>query len=72
MQAACDGSDWTQLAELAHWLKGAGGTVGFDCFTEPARRLEQAARTANASEAKNLLEQLHRLAEKIAVPSPSI
>ena len=28
-------------AEIAHWLKGAGGTAGFDGFTEPASRLEK-------------------------------
>ena len=32
--------DLKAVAELAHWLKGAGGTVGFDVFTEPAAQLE--------------------------------
>ena len=35
MQEAFDRADLKQLAELAHRLKGSGGTVGFPCFTEP-------------------------------------
>ena len=29
MQAAWERRDLEELARLAHWLKGAGGTVGF-------------------------------------------
>ena len=25
--------DFSELAQLAHWLKGAGGTAGFPAFT---------------------------------------
>jgi len=28
--------DYGEVANFAHWLKGAGGTMGFDQFTEPA------------------------------------
>ena len=35
MEAASTIISYAELASLAHWLKGAGGTVGFDCFTEP-------------------------------------
>ena len=41
---AWDSQDFHELENLAHWLKGAGGTVGFGCFTEPAIQLEQAAK----------------------------
>ena len=40
MQRACQQHDFKELAQLAHWLKGAGGTAGFAVLTEPARRLE--------------------------------
>ena len=33
----------TELAALAHWLKGAGGSMGFDELFEPAKPLEHAA-----------------------------
>lgn len=35
--------DMEELAVLAHWLKGAGGTVGYDDFTEPAAELNNFA-----------------------------
>ena len=41
MRRACEQDDLTQLAKLAHWLKGSGGTAGFDDFTAPAAELEQ-------------------------------
>ena len=40
MKHACDDGDMNRLRELAHWLRGAAGTVGFGCFTEPATTLE--------------------------------
>jgi len=43
MEAACAARDGEALAQYAHWLKGSGGTVGFDDFTDPARQLETAA-----------------------------
>ena len=44
MQAAWERGDLDELASLSHWLKGAGGTVGFDAFTDPAKKLELLAR----------------------------
>ena len=38
-----------EVAAFAHWLAGAGGTVGYDAFTEPARRLEQLAKAGQAA-----------------------
>ena len=49
MQGLLANEDYTSLAVEAHWLKGAGGTCGFDCFFEPARRLELAARAPAAT-----------------------
>jgi len=40
-QAALDCQDFGQLAKLAHWLKGTGGTIGFAVLTEEAAHLEQ-------------------------------
>jgi HPt (histidine-containing phosphotransfer) domain-containing protein len=67
MDAAERSGDLKALANLAHWLKGAGGTVGFDVFTEPAARLEAAARNGEAQPAKSILRHLHRLAGRLAV-----
>ncbi len=49
MATAWENRDLDELASLAHWLKGAGGTVGFDDFTEPASDLEQLAKSENAT-----------------------
>jgi len=67
MQAAFETSDLDELAELAHWLKGAGGTIGFDCFTEPARNLEQGAKQHKTEQVREGLRALRELAGRIAV-----
>ena len=59
--------DFEELANLAHWLKGAGGTVGFDAFTEPARVLEQLAKAKNSEAVEAAIGALRRLAGRIIV-----
>jgi HPt (histidine-containing phosphotransfer) domain-containing protein len=66
MTAARDAGRWNTLAELAHWLKGSGGTVGFDCLTAPAAELEQSAKNQDAAAADRALDQLRLLANRIA------
>jgi CheY-like chemotaxis protein len=68
MQSAFTAGSWSELAELAHWLKGAGGTVGFDCFTDPARRLEQAARAADPPTAAGCLEEVRGYCRRVTAP----
>lgn len=43
MREAISLHDDEWLSELAHWLKGSGGTAGFDLFTQPAKALQQLA-----------------------------
>ncbi|MGE0376252.1 MAG: ATP-binding protein [Planctomycetaceae bacterium] len=66
MHAACAAGDWDELARLAHWLKGTGGTVGFDCLTAPAKELEQQAKRAAAAAARRTLDELQILTDRIA------
>jgi CheY-like chemotaxis protein len=66
--AACEASDFEAVANLAHGLKGAGGTVGFDEFTEPAIEIERAARAGLKSAIGPALERVQDLAARIAVP----
>ncbi|MDJ0722927.1 MAG: ATP-binding protein [Desulfobacterales bacterium] len=68
-QSALDRGDLAQLAMIAHWLKGAGGTVGFDEFTAPAAELEQLAKADRAADAGRILEQLESLANAIVPPA---
>ncbi len=67
MQVALEAGDAGELADLGHWLKGAGGTVGFDVFTEPAETLERLAREGELSELAPLVPELQRLAQRIAI-----
>ena len=52
----------------AHWLKGAGGTVGFAEFTEPARGLEQAARGKDLHGVAQIMTEIIELTEAIELP----
>ncbi len=57
--------DYRALADHAHWLKGAGGTVGFGDFFEPARRLESSATSGATNEIAATLKELIEMAEAI-------
>ncbi len=64
--------NYEELANLAHWLKGAGGTVGFDEFTKPAASLEIAAKENDDNRIQEVLVSLKELAEKVVVPAENI
>jgi PAS domain S-box-containing protein len=67
MQAALAAGDLHQLAGLAHWLKGTGGTVGFGDFSKPAEQLEQFARGGQTAGAQEVIANLKQLAARIVV-----
>jgi HPt (histidine-containing phosphotransfer) domain-containing protein len=60
--------DLKQVAQLAHWLKGAGGSVGFDVFTEPAARLEAYAKEGNIARVETAIAFICSLAQRISTP----
>ena len=68
IEAAYAKPDMHELAQLAHWLKGAAGTVGYDDFTKPAMRLEQAAKEGRNADAGAALEEVRDLAARIEAP----
>ena len=45
MQAALTAQDFETVRRVAHSMKGAGGSYGFDRITEIAAIIEQAAKT---------------------------
>jgi PAS domain S-box-containing protein len=65
MQAAYQSQDLGQLAALAHWLKGAAGTMGFHAFTEPALRLEHLARQGALPELGEALQVVVALSRRV-------
>jgi HPt (histidine-containing phosphotransfer) domain-containing protein len=67
MEEACRRQEFPELSRLAHWLKGAGGTVGFDHFTAPAKELEQSAKDGRAEGAAEALRQIRELEEHLVV-----
>ena len=60
--------DLQSVANFAHWLKGTGGTVGLDEFTEPSERLENFAKQRNTSATHTALQQLAELAARVRAP----
>jgi signal transduction histidine kinase/CheY-like chemotaxis protein len=67
MRQANGAKDFQELACLAHWLKGAGGTAGFPAFTQPAKHLESQAHDQQCDEIDATLAELTGLAKRIAV-----
>ena len=69
MSKAWEARNFEELAGLGHWLKGAGGTVGFDVFTAPAAALEQLAKARNEEDIEAAIGNLRRLASRIVLSS---
>ena len=68
MENAILREDYTEVANLAHWLKGSGGTVGFDVFTKPAAAMETCAAEKNRGKLNELLSEIRSYADNIVVP----
>jgi HPt (histidine-containing phosphotransfer) domain-containing protein len=67
-----DAGDMVALGELAHKLKGTGGTVGFAAFTDPAQRLQQLAEAGTTERIESVLQELDHIAAAIEVPQPDM
>jgi PAS domain S-box-containing protein len=68
LEKAIAANDFTEVANIAHWLKGSGGTVGFEIFTEPAAEMERDAKNNDNRNLGDLLNQVKRYANNIVVP----
>ena len=68
MQAALDDGRLDALGTLAHWLKGAGGSVGYDALFDPSRELEAAAKAGDGVLAAQCLERLRGLGARLEAP----
>jgi PAS domain S-box-containing protein len=69
IEQAWSARDFATLAALAHWLKGTGGTAGYDAFTAPARALELAAKAQDDGEAQARVVELRLLVDRIVAPA---
>ena len=71
MRAAVDEAEYNVLAELAHWLKGACGTAGFDAFTEQAASLQSAAQSNNVKAIEFSMGEIESLCQRIRLETGS-
>ena len=69
MQAASMRGDFDSLAGLAHWLKGSAGSVGFDTFTTPAKKLEDLAKKHDAQGTVAALAIVVEMTDRIVGPN---
>ncbi len=65
---AIERQDFIELAGLAHWLKGAGGTCGFKEFYDPSIQLEQSAKSNDVQDCKKSLDVVMNLSNRIVIP----
>ena len=65
MDAAAAAADMPALAASAHWLKGAGGSMGFDDLFAPAKALEDASKAGDAPGVAAILAELHQFENRI-------
>ncbi len=68
MEQRLESEDLVDLANLAHWLKGSGGSVGFTSFTEPAGELELAAKNGDLAQAKDRVAYIKEMSRRIVLP----
>ena len=67
MESAISNESFDELSKLAHWLKGAGGTCGFNELYAPSLELENAALAKDGEACKLCLDLLITLAQRIVV-----
>jgi len=68
IEQAWEARDFDTLASLAHWLKGSGGTTGYDAFTAPARALEQFAKARDEQRTPAAVAELRQIVERMVAP----
>ncbi len=52
----------------AHWIKGAAGTAGFACFTNPAAQICLAIRSSTWTDIDRLMLTIQNYAERVEAP----
>ena len=69
MDQAIGNESYNELAALAHWLKGAGGTCGFLDLHAPSLELENAAKAHDKEGCQMCLDLIVAVSQRIVVPS---
>jgi PAS domain S-box-containing protein len=72
LQEAGQQKNYREVREIAHRLKGTGGTVGFADFTAPAKELQSAAERRDDAAIARHLSELEVVAACIERPEPAL
>ena len=70
LQRAWQGRDIEAVARIAHWLKGAAGTMVFNEFTEPGLELMNLARDEQIDEIEPAIRELAAMVAAIELCEP--
>ncbi|HIG43971.1 MAG: response regulator [bacterium] len=65
VEQAFDQGDFEEVARISHWLKGSAGSIRFHEFTEPAKKLEDAAQREDFTVVSELLHVLQDMAGRL-------
>jgi signal transduction histidine kinase/DNA-binding response OmpR family regulator len=68
LRSAWQADDLALVSEIAHWIKGSAGTVGFAEFTDPAATLERAAKFTQREAIADQIRCLEALFQRIPTP----
>jgi len=68
MMQSIEEQDFAELANLAHWLKGAGGTCGYNEFSGPSQKMEKAAKNIRIEDVKIHVAEIKDLIDRIEIP----
>ena len=69
LEVAWQRRDLSEISRLAHWIKGCGGTVGFDHFTHPSMKLQEAADQGRLAEVEVVIAEIVSLYQRIGTSS---
>lgn len=65
LEEAAKAENLIEVADLAHWLKGSGGTAGFHHFTKPAATLETTAKSGNLDDIATQISSIQAIYQRI-------
>ncbi|MCP4252243.1 MAG: response regulator [Candidatus Scalindua sp.] len=63
MRKVQEDGDYDGLRRLAHQMKGAGGSYGYQILTEAASALEETAKAKNAEDSTTILDEIETLCQ---------
>lgn len=68
LEQAIDNQQWEEVGELAHWLRGTGGSLGFEHFTTPTLAMEKLAQVGDEMSCELILQDIRSTAKRICIP----